>query len=279
MSKILILGASGQVGSALSSQLQAAQVPIVRATSQRPQAADQAQLNLASGEGLEAALKGVDRAFLMAPPGFTRQDELLGPVIAAAQQRGLKKLVLMTAMGADADPQSPMRKTELLLENAGLPYHILRPNWFMQNFNTFWLPGILSQGQILLPVGQARGSFIDARDIAAVAATLLQSESPQHLNQAFNLTGAEALDHEEVAAILTEVSGKPIGYLEIAPEQMRENLLQAGLPADYTEFLLLILSFFKQGFSAAITSAVADITGKPPISFREYAHDYRSAWL
>lgn len=276
MSETLIIGASGQVGSALTSTLTAAGHKILRATSRAATEVDQIQLNLLTGEGLDAAFSRSERVFLMAPPGLGDQHKLLGPAIAAAQRHQHKKVVLMTAMGADADPNSPMRQAELLLENSGLPYHILRPNWFMQNFNTFWLPGIQATGQILLPVGEARGSFIDARDIAAVAAVLLHdTDRPA---QAWTLTGAEALNHHEVAAILSEASGKNIGYTDIPPEQMHQLLLEAGLPADYADFLLLILGAFRQGYAAAVTDHVPQLLGRAPITLADYARDYRSAW-
>jgi uncharacterized protein YbjT (DUF2867 family) len=278
MAKILILGASGNVGSALVQQLTAAGETVVRATSKKENLqADQVHYDIAQNVGLEAALEGVDRAFVLMPPGYTNQDVLAAPLFAAARERGLKKVVFMTAMGANADPNAPMRKAEIALEQSGIPYNIIRPNWFMQNFNSFWIQGILEQGKIFLPVGDAKGSFIDARDIAAVAATLLTSDT--FANRDFDLTGAESLDHHEVAAILSEVTGKTITYQEVSPEAMRSNLLAAGLPADYSEFLLLILSFFKLGYSAAVLPTVEEITGKAPISFRQYAQDYRQAWL
>lgn len=278
MAKILILGSSGTVGGALAQQLSAAGETVVRATSKKDNLqADQVHFDLLQGTGLEAALEGVDRAFLMIPPGYTNQDVLIAPVIAAAVERGLKKVVLMTAMGANADPNSPLRKAELAVEQSGLPYNIIRPNWFMQNFHTFWIQGILEQGKIFLPLGDAKGSLIDARDIAAVAAKLLTSDT--FANRDFDLTGSESLNHDEVATLLSQATGKTITYQDVTPETMREGLLAAGLPADYTEFLLTILSFFKLGYSAAVLPTVQEITGQAPITFAQYAQDYRQAWL
>lgn len=276
MSKTLILGASGNVGSEIAKILKAKGEEVSLATSRNVEKEDQVYLNLATGEGLEDAFKNVDRAFLLAPPGYTNQDELLKPVIDLAKKHGLKKVVLMTAMGADANPESPMRKAELHLEASGLDYNIIRPNWFMQNFNTFWVHGILTSQKIFLPVGDAKGSFIDSRDIASVAAELLFNNTWN--NRAFILTGEESLNHDDVASIISEVTGKNITFEDITPEVMRENLLGAGLPTDYTEFLLMILSFFKLGYSASITNSVKEITGKNPISFRQYAEDYKSSW-
>lgn len=279
MTTTLIIGASGTVGTEIATQLAHKGHTLRKATHRPSPQADQVQLNLVSGEGIDAALAGADAAFLMAPPGHTAQDKLLKPLIAAAQKHQLKKVVLMTAMGADAVEASPMRQAEIALENSGLTYAIIRPNWFMQNFNTYWLHGILEAGVIALPTGDAAGSFIDARDIGAVAATLLDSSDDDTLlNQGYNLTGAEALTHDEVAAILTRVTGKAIRYEDTAPEKVKTNLIAAGLPEDYAKFMLMILDAFKQGYSAAITPAVKAITGKVPIVFETYAKDYVGAF-
>jgi uncharacterized protein YbjT (DUF2867 family) len=277
MSRILVIGASGTVGSELSRLLAARGETVLRATSRTPTAPDQVPLDLSTGAGLDAALEQADQAFVLCPPGHTNQDVLLAPVIDRARARGLKKLVLMTAMGADADETKPLRKAERRLEASGMRYNILRPNWFMQNFHTFWLHGIVTQDTIALPVGQAKGSFIDARDIAAVAATLLTSDADT--NQAFDLTGAEALDHDQVAAILSREVGRTIRFQDIAPEAMLQGLLGAGLPRDYAGFLVLILGFFKAGYAERTTDAVQRLTGQAPRRFADYAHEHRSHWL
>lgn len=277
MSHFLVIGASGTVGRELSSLLAARGHQVRRATHRAPQATDQVQVDLVAGQGLQAALAGVDAAFVLAPPGHVNQHELIGPVVEAARSQGVGKVVLMSAMGADADPAAPLRRAELQLQASGLRWNVLRPNWFMQNFNTFWVQGIVQQRGIFLPVGQARGSFIDTRDIAAVAAELLQR--PDLDNQAFDLTGAEALDHHQVAALLSRATGVQIAYHDIAPEAMRQGLLGAGLPADYTEFLLLLLSSFKAGHAERVTDAVQGITGRAPRRFEDYARDHRAAWV
>ncbi|MBL8332257.1 MAG: NAD(P)H-binding protein [Rubrivivax sp.] len=277
MSRILVVGASGTVGSELSRLLAARGHVVRRATSRAPQSPDQVRLDLVSRQGLAEALQGVDAAFVLAPPGHVNQHELLAPLVDAARAHGVRKVVLMSAMGADADPQAPLRRAELHLEASGLAWNVIRPNWFMQNFNTFWLQGIVQQRGIFLPTGTAKGSFIDARDIAAVAAELLTRSDLD--DQAFDLTGPEALDHDQVAAILSRATGVEIRYHDITPEAMRQGLLGAGLPADYAEFLLLILSFFKAGYAERTTDAVQRITGQAPRRLEQYAQDHRAAWV
>ena len=278
MATTLVIGANGTVGSELVRLLREHGHTVRKASSQAAgTAADTVHLNLATGAGLAQAFAGVEQAFLLAPPGYTNQDELLIPAIDAAKAQGVRKLVLMTAMGANADEAAPLRKAELHLQAAGLVWNIIRPNWFMQNFNTFWIQGILEHGKIFLPVGQARGSFIDARDIAAVAAQLLSGTAFE--NQEFDLTGAAAFNHDEVAAVLSAETGRSIGYAEITPDAMRAGLLQAGVPAPYAEFLLLILGYFKAGYSERTTEAVQTILGRAPGTLAQYAKDYRASWL
>lgn len=277
MAKTLVVGANGTVGSTLVALLAAKGETVLRATSKQAQKAGEVHLNVATGAGRAAAFAGVSRAFLLSPPGFTNQDELMIPLVDAAKAAGVAKIVLMTAMGANADENSPMRKAERHLEKSGLAYNIVRPNWFMQNFNSYWIASILAEGKIRLPVGTAKGSFIDARDIAAVAAELLTTN--RFDGQAFDLTGSEALDHDQAAAILARETGKKIVFEEITPEAMLKGLIGTGLPQAYSEFLIVILGYFKAGYAARIESSVETITGKKPITFAAYAKDHRAAWL
>ncbi len=278
MSKILIVGASGTVGSELVRQLRSKGHTVLRSTSQTQLEADQVHLNLHTKAGLDTALVGIDKAFLLSPPGYVNQDELLIPLIDEARKLSLKKVVLMTAMGANAVDSTPFRQAEIHLEQSGLTYNIIRPNWFMQNFNSFWLHGILHAAKVALPVGEAKASFIDARDIASVAAVLLVDDA-RFANQHFDLTGPTAINHAQAAAHISDTIGKTIAFEDITPQAMRETLLGAGLPSDYTEFLLMILDYLKQGAAERTTDAVQTITGQAPRGFETYARDYRHAWV
>lgn len=222
-------------------------------------------------------LESVDAAFFLSPPGETNQFEILSPWIEKGKQVGLKKLVLMTAMGVEhAPPEAPFRKTELLLENSGIPYNIIRPNWFMQNFHTFWIGGIKQDGKIYFPGGNANVSFIDARDIASVASILLTTNT--YDNQAFALTGKESINHIQVAKHLTSVSGKNIEYVDVDPKIFETSLVSAGLSKDYASFLVMIAGALKDGFASPIVDSVKQITGKDPILFQKYAEDHANHW-
>lgn len=286
MTRTLVIGATGTVGSAVVHELVQRGIP-VRAVSSRAAAApatpappatgvEWVRADIVSGDGVSEAFDGVSRAFVFAPPGHANQHELLIPLVARAKRAGLEKVVLMTAFGANANPEAPLRIAELALEASGLNYNILRPNWFMQNFNQAWLPGILASGKVHLPVGDAKASFIDTRDIGAVAARLLAE--PGFDREAIDLTGPAALSVADAVAELSNAAGVTIGYEAITPEAMRAALLGAGLPAAYADFLVLIMGFLAAGYNAAVTDVVRRVLGRDPIAFARYAQDHRAAW-
>lgn len=276
--KILVIGANGTVGRELVKILKLKGYFVRSTTSKSVVNSDElVQVDLSTGEGVNAAFEGVNRAFLISPPGYADQFAILSPLIQEAKRRGLNKVVLMTAFGANANESAPFRRAEIELEKSGLNYNIIRPNWFFQNFNTFWINSINEQKQILLPAGNAKVSFIDARDIAEVAAKLLISEG--YDRQAFDLTGSEEVDHNQVAKVISEIVGKKIEYKEVSPESFKQGLMGVGIPEDYIDFLVLIFSFLKAGYNAAKTTSVVDITGQKPRTLLDYASDYKNSWL
>ncbi len=280
LNSTLIVGASGTVGSEIIKILKA-QGQNVKATTSKSahskDGVDYVHVDLSTGEGLHEAFNGVEKAFLLSPPGYADHHAMLAPLIQEAKRRSLKKIVLMTAMGANASDEIPFRKAEIDLEKSGLNYNIIRPNWFLQNFNTFWGAGIKSEKKIALPAGDAKVSFIDTRDVAAVAAKLLTTE--EFKNQAFDLTGPEAVDHAEVATALSSKLVKKISYEDISPEALKSTLLSWGLPADYVSFMIVIFGFLKAGYGAGLSSNVEKITGKKPRSLKTYVEDFKSSWM
>ena len=268
--KILVIGATGTVGAKLVTEL-ARLGEQVKAASRRPRASDDPNiepvpLDLVAGTGLEEALEGVDRVHALAPPGHTDQYGLLNPVVGAAAARGIK-VVLQTAMGVDADDNIPFRRAELALERSGAPFVILRPNWFTDNFYTFWGAQVAA-GVIRLPAGRGATSFIDARDIAASAAAALTRSDFD--NRAFNLTGPEALTYAQAASVISQETGRHVAYEDADPEAFVQGAIAAGLPEDYARFLVVLFGAVAAGWASAATGAVEELTGRKPRSVADY---------
>jgi len=279
---ILVVGATGNVGSTLV-QLLAGQGVSVKAATRSPEKyAAQPGVTPVRFEYDEfathaSALEGVDRVFLIAKPMEAAPQKALIPLIDRAKAVGVKQIVFMTAMGVDQAEGTGMRMVEKHLIASGVPYTILRPNWFMQNFNHgFLLPALKQAGAIFVPAGDAKTSFIDTRDIAAVAAKTLID--PSHIGKEYTLTGGEALSYAEAATMLASVSGRDIRYVAISDDDLRNALAHLNLAADAIEFMIGLFYVARQGWTAPVSPVVASVLGRAPISFEAFAREYAAVW-
>lgn len=258
-SPILVIGATGHVGRPLVQALRARGLP-VRAASRAGQPVDGAEgvaFDISDPRSFDAAFAGIGSAFVMLPTGSVAAQALLQPVVDALSARRVK-IVLLSVFGVDADDSLPYRQVELALQRAGTPHVILRPNWFADNFHTFWKAGI-DQGVIAVPAGSGRTSFIDVRDIADAAAAALSTDA--HDGRAFNLTGPQALDYAEATAQIGSALGRSLRYEPIDDARFVAQLTGAGVPQDYAQFLAAIFHPVREGWTAAVTDDVRTLTG------------------
>ena len=283
---ILITGATGTTGREVVRELRRLGAQGVRALVRDPARADfirRAGYEAVVGDferadTLGAALEGVERALLLTPPTpetVTHHRDF----ITAAAGAGVRHVVKLSAFGADADAPEGFGKwhgqSENLLKTSGLKWTILRPNFFMQNL-LGQAGQIAATGSIFQPVGDARASFIDARDIAAVAARTLNEEG--HEGQTYTLTGPEALSYHDVAAKLSEAAGRAISYVPVSPEQFREGALGAGLPEWLVSALERLNEVFASGRAAEVTDAVERVGRREPTTFAQFARDHAGAF-
>jgi uncharacterized protein YbjT (DUF2867 family) len=276
MSKILVIGATGNVGRPLVKELVAKGESVKAASrSGKPvEGAEGVAFDIAKPD-FNTLFAGVDRMFLMLPSGYSDSKGLLTPIVKAAAERKVK-IVLQTAFGVNADDSIPYRQVELEVEKSGVPYVILRSNWFADNFQTFWKYGV-THGQISVPAAEGKSSYIDTRDIAASAAAALTSS--RFDNKAFDLTGPAALSYAEAAETLTAVLGKKITYQHMEPDAFIAMLAGAGVPRDYAAFVTSLFHPVREGWSAGVTDHVKQLTGRAPYSLRDYAEHNKAALL
>src|SRR6266545_6267959 len=203
---ILVAGATGHVGSQLVRLLAEGGTPARALIHSPDKAAPIQRLGLETALGdfeqtdtLDAAMAGCDHLFLLSPPS-PRQPEQEQHVIDAARRAGVAHVVKLSAPGAD--PHAPVvfgrwhAQIEQYLAQSGLAHTLLRPGYFMQNFLMSAQP-VAEQGVLYGMTGEGRVGYIDARDIAAVAARVLTS--PGHQGTSYTLTGPESLSAAEVA--------------------------------------------------------------------------------
>ena len=132
-------------------------------------------------------------------------------------------------MSMDHEDGLPLNRLEQYVAQSGIPHTILRPNWYMQNFTAFLADGIRQQGAIFLPAGDTKTSFIHTDDVGDFAALILAE--PGHMGNSYTLTGPRALTYAEAADVLSRASGRPIHYVDLSEDQVRQALGQQGWPA------------------------------------------------
>ncbi len=282
MKKILVVGATSGVGAEVIKNLMGKDLEII-ATSRDPENriptanVTWKKFDVSDSSTYEDLFEGVDRAFIMSPPGYADQYAVLAPLIEEAQKHNLEKVVLQSAIGVDANDELPFRKAELKLESSGIPWAVIRPNWFFQNMNTFWIQGIKENGKIQLPAGDAATTFIDVRDIGEVATKLLLSDKKE--NAPFVLTGSQALTYRDVAEIISKEIGTTVAYEEISNDEFSSSLLAAGLPADYATLLVNLFDVVRAGYVGSVDTTAEQILGRSPILFADYVKSYRESWM
>jgi uncharacterized protein YbjT (DUF2867 family) len=281
----LIIGATGRVGVELV-RLLIEKGEAVRAATRSPSTtlarlprfAEAAECDFDRPETFAPALRGVAKVFLMARPGDNHADKVAMPFIDAAKKEGVRLIVNLTAMGVEKDDSFTLRLLEKHVEASGIPYVHLRPNWFMQNFNSGpMLSDIRATGGLHLPAFDAKLSFIDVRDIAAIGLAALTET--RHAGKAYTLTGGEALDHYEVVGILSRAAGKMITYVPLSEEVACAALKKAGVAGDLIERWTNFYRVVRQGLCAPVTHDAEAVTGRPTIAFEQYAKDHAASWM
>lgn len=225
---------------------------------------------------LHVAMTGVERVFMITP-AVENQVALGKQIIDAAKQAGVQQLVKLSVAGADAQPGIQLgrwhHEVEEYLAQSGLNYVLLRPCNFMQNFANRNADSICHENKIALPLGEGRVSYIDVRDIATVAATILTSDPAQHQGQAYTLTGPAALTVQQVADAIGQAVGRPITYVDIPEDEVRQALSQA--PPAMADAMLELYRTDKNNQAPEVTGNVEALTGRPPYTIEQYAQDYQ----
>jgi len=282
---ILVTGATGTVGRETVRRLleSGARVRALvrnpgKAEDLRALGAEIARGDLSDPPTLDPALNGIERAFLCTTYD-PRQVELQGNFVEAAERTGIGHLVKVSSSGTRPDSLVTVSRwhaeTERRIRTGSLPWTFLRPNFFMQNL-LGQTDTIRREGVFYSPAADSRAAFVDARDVASVAARALTGEG--HEGKSYEITGPESLSHADLAATMTRVLGRPIRSVNVPPDGFREVLLQQGSPEWFADGLLELFAMMRAGEAAATTRDVEEMTGSAPILFERFVRDHASAF-
>ncbi|MCU0498759.1 MAG: SDR family oxidoreductase [Anaerolineae bacterium] len=276
---ILITGATGNVGYEVAKGLPGARIAArdpERARAQLGDAYDYVPFDFMQPWTFTPALSGVERLFLIRPPQIV-QTQAIEALIEAAQAAGVSQIVFLSLIGVEQRRYVPHYRIEALIRSSGIPATMLRAGFFMQNLNTTHRDEIRDQHQLAIPAGQSRTAFIDVRDIAKVAIRALTE--PGHADKTYDLTGSEALSYTEIATILSEVLGTPIRYTNPSIWQFVRDQRTFGRPWPFTIVMTLLYTLTRFGMAAQIAPDTERLLGRAPITFRQYAQDYKRCWI
>ena len=287
---ILVTGATGTIGTEVVNQLsnvksdlkiKAAVHSVENAKKiQNFQRVEPVQIDYDTQKGLQEAFKNVDKLFLLTHPSF-KTVEHESTLVNEAKKSGIKHIVKQSIMRADLDADvEAMRlhkQAEKLIEDSEIPYTFLRPNEFMQGFINFQGTTIKSNNAFYIPAEDAKVSFVDARDIAAVAVKALMN-GDNHYNKTYVITGPEALSYHQAAEILSNATEKKIDYVNISEEETREALKETGMNDWLINTILDLYTLYRKGHASEVSSAVENVTGRKATTFVEFAEDHADAF-
>ncbi len=272
---ILVTGATGTIGSGLLRELVNHGAPVRAAVHVQPLDLDGVEtctIDYDRPETLPPALNGIDTLFLL-----SREVAHEKAMVDAASEAGVSRVVYISSFSADTDTfivGQLHRDIELRIQNSGMTWTFLRPNYLMQNFITLMGDDIRNEDAFYDSIGDARVSRIDARDVSQVAARVLTGSG--YGNQAYDLSGPEAITHHHAAEAFSEALGRRIRYVELDDDSFRRRLISQGVPEYFAGFLEDVNRRNRNGetLDDTVTDNVRQILGRQPTPFSRFCREY-----
>jgi uncharacterized protein YbjT (DUF2867 family) len=280
---ILVTGATGNLGGAAARSLAEAGLPVRVAGTDLDRlraafpGAESVRLDLRRPETFPTALAGAAGLFLVRPPAISRVGPTLNALLDAAAGARLRHVVFVSVIGADANRIVPHHRVERHLRTGTVPWTILRPGFFAQNLADAYAGDIRSRDRIYLPAGAGRVAFVDTRDLGDVTAAVL-TDPAAHQGAAYQLTGAEALDFDAVAALLTAELGRHISYRPATVVGYLRHLRRQRLPAAQCLVQTVLHTGLRRGQAEGVDPTLGRLLGRAPRTLAAYIHEHRERW-
>lgn len=277
--KVLVTGASGNVGSYVVKELLNMGEKVVAATTNLEKTnkffdnkVEAVYFDFTNKSTFENALKDVDRVFLMRPPHLGKPEDLY-PFINAMKVCNIKLVSFLSLMGVEKNTIPPHHKIEKYIEKLQIPYAHVRPGFFMQNLSGVHSVEIREKDEIFVPVGKSKTSFIDAADIGLATAILLHNPE-KYKNTAHTITGPEGLDYFQVADVLSRVVGRKITYAKPGFLNYRNYYIKKRkLDKAYVNVTVALYFMTRMGTAKEVTNGFYELTGRTPRTLEEFAKD------
>lgn len=290
---LLVTGASGQLGrlvlDALLASGKVAPASIIATTRDTAKLADYAAKGITvrtadfdDPASLDAAFAGVSRVLIVSTDALDQPGKRLAQhkaAVAAAQKAGVKH-ILYTSMPQPDDSLVTFAPDHLGTEEAikatGIPYTILRDGWYAENL-FMSLPHALETGAWYTATGEGRIAHITRADTAAALAGALLKAGDE--SRTYTLTGTKSRTAEEIAAVVSEATGKPLKVVHVTDAQLAEGLKAAGLPEGFIPTIVSFDANTREGKIAAVTGDAEALAGRKPTSFEDFVAASKAAFI
>ncbi len=282
MKKLLITGATGNVGIEVIKALQKTEHLLAVFAGVRDLENDQQKLagfklisekfDFIDAATFQPALTNCQILFLLRPPQISDSEKYFRPLIETAQKCGVEHIIFLSVQGVEKSSIIPHHNIEKMIVESKIPYTFLRPAYFMQNFTTTLHNDLVKKKQIFLPAGQSKFTLIDVRDIGEVTAKII-IDNTQHINKSYELTCNEKLTFQEMANKLSTGLGVKIKYISPNLVNFTIQKLKEKVPFGY--ILVLIMLHYLPRFQAepSFSNTFQKIIGKNPTSFDQFVMD------
>lgn len=272
---IFVTGAGGNVGRAVLDACKSRGLPAVGG--ERRGGAHRA-FDFEAPATWAAALEGCDQLFLLRPPAISKVQQTLNPFVDFARTRGVKHVVFLSVQGAESQPRIPHHAVEKHLEATSDDWTFLRPGFFAQNFSDAYRRDIVEDARVYVPAAEGKAAFVDVRDLGVVAARVF--EAPEvHRRQAYRLTGPRLFSFAEAAALLTEVTQRPIRYVPATLAGYLFHLYFRRKAALMQAIVFTVLhEGLRHGQAAIVDPQLERLMGQPARDLRDFVRDHAATW-
>ncbi len=284
MNKILVTGATGQLGSAAVNELlqkvSASDISVLVRTPEKAEDLKAKGVNVVKGDyndyaSLVAAFKGVDKLYFVSSSDVMNRFAQHQNVVKAAVEAGVGHIIYTSAQRKSEDGTSPIAlvadahwQTDNLIKQSGLTYTILKHGLYTDILPMFMGDKVIETGTIFLPAGDGKSSYASRNDLAAAGAIILTTD--RHENKVYEFGGPVSYSFHDIAGILSELSEKSIQYVSPSAEVYAEQLKSYGVPDEMIQGAASFCVAIAQGEFDFPSTDLEAVLGRKPQTVKEF---------
>lgn len=283
MSKILITGATGHLGTAVVDELLGKTGPenisvlardISKAAGLKEKGTKVLHGDYDDYDSLVKAFMGTDKLYFISASDVFKRKVQHENIIKAATEAKVGHIIYTSFQRKTDDESSPIALVasahvlaEKLILKSGLTYTIMKHALYADVVPSFVGDQVLHSGVIYLPAGNGKGAYTSRSDMASAGAAVLAGKG--HENKIYEISVGKSYSFNDIAAILSELSGKKITYKSADPEVFRKDLEKAGVPAEAIQGVVSFCKAISQGEFDFPDNTLEKLIGRKPESLKE----------